>query len=367
MVTRRDSPCNKNALIQLRTLFSGTQALTKAPLRYYSTSNVNLNDLKDLTYKTKYENFKDARTKITQEQREKSGVYCIYNNINGHFYIGSSKNLASRMRNYLNNTFLKNKKNSNMPIVKALLKYGQENFSLYIIEHVKVEELLIRETFFITSLLPYYNVLNQAYSSLGYLHTEETKKLLSELARNRTHSEKTKALIARALTGENNPFYEKSHSKETKLKISETKSKYPVYIYNSYKKLLTILPSVKSLSILIKSNHATIVQVIKLEMLFRGEWYLTNIPYSIEDKPKTPDLDSLDFKQIILEMNNNVHIKRAVFLYDKNLNFIRKYAGVTEAQKDLNISHATIKKNADIQNIYKDYIFSFERLETDLN
>jgi hypothetical protein len=40
------------------------------------------------------------------------------------------------MRNYLNNAFLKNKINSNMPIVEALLKYGQNNFALLIVEYV---------------------------------------------------------------------------------------------------------------------------------------------------------------------------------------------------------------------------------------
>ena len=65
-------------------------------------------------------------------------------------YIGSSINLAVRMRNYLNNTFLKDKKNCNMPIVKALLKYGQNNFALLIVEYVDVKELTIRETYFIT-------------------------------------------------------------------------------------------------------------------------------------------------------------------------------------------------------------------------
>lgn len=44
-------------------------------------------------------------------------------------YIGSSVNLAVRMRNYLNTTFLKNEKNKAIPIVKALLKYGQDNFA----------------------------------------------------------------------------------------------------------------------------------------------------------------------------------------------------------------------------------------------
>jgi len=88
-----------------------------------------------------------------------------------------------------------------MPIILALSKYGQEHFAGLIIEYVNIENLTVVETYYITSLLPYYNVLKQGYSSLGYKHTENTKILLSELAKNRVHSEKTKALISRALVG----------------------------------------------------------------------------------------------------------------------------------------------------------------------
>jgi group I intron endonuclease len=119
--------------------------------------------------------------------------------------------------------------------------------------------------------MPYYNVLKQGYSSLGYKHTEETKQLLSELAKNRTHSDKTKTLIARALTGENNPFYNKSHSVESKTRMIEANSAYSVYVYNSFRELLVIFPSVKTLAQLIKSNHSTLVKTIKEETIFRGE------------------------------------------------------------------------------------------------
>jgi hypothetical protein len=77
-----------------------------------------------------YNNLKEDRIQILKDQKDKSGVYCLVNNINGHKYVGSSINLSSRMKNYLNNTYLKNKNNSNMPIVKALLKYDQFNFSV---------------------------------------------------------------------------------------------------------------------------------------------------------------------------------------------------------------------------------------------
>ena len=42
-----------------------------------------------------------------------------------------------------------------MPIIQALLKYGQENFAVLIVEYVDVEILAIRETHYITQLLPY--------------------------------------------------------------------------------------------------------------------------------------------------------------------------------------------------------------------
>jgi hypothetical protein len=35
-----------------------------------------------------------------------------------------------------------------MPIIKALLKYDQSNFSVWILEYVEAESLSIRETFY---------------------------------------------------------------------------------------------------------------------------------------------------------------------------------------------------------------------------
>ena len=108
-------------------------------------------------------------------------------------------------------------------------------------EYVDIENLSVRETFYITHLLPYYNVLKQGYSSLGYKHTEATKQLLSELAKNKVHSDKTKALISKALVGccaplghqENNPFYNKSHSMDAKLRMIEANSAsaLPLFIF----------------------------------------------------------------------------------------------------------------------------------------
>lgn len=286
----------------------------------------------------------------------------LINLLNGHNYIGSSNNIASRMRNYLNKSFLKNKKNNNMPIIKSLLKFGQENFSLLIIEYVKIEILPIRETYYITNILPYYNVLKQGYSSIGYKHTEDTKTMLSELAKNRIHSNKTKVLISKALIGENNPFYNKNHSVESKLRIIKAKSLYSVYIYKNYKYLQAIFPSVKTLANLINSNSSTIVSYIKNKNLFRGEWYFTNLPYNLNDNPLIQNWNSIESKNLILEIKNNSKIKKAIFLYNLNKEFIRRFDGVTHAEKNLNINHDIIKKYALLNIPFGNYIFSYERL-----
>jgi group I intron endonuclease len=356
----RYSPWNKRVLTYL---YSNRNNFNKTIISQYSTSNYDTeNNIKNINYINKYNNFKQDRNRILREQKDKTGVYLFLNNINGHIYIGSSIHLAARMKNYLNTAFLKSKQNINMPIIKALLKYDQTNFSLLILEHVDVNVLTIRETFYITSVLPYYNILKQGYSSLGYKHTEETKQLLNKLAKNRIHSEKTKGLIARALTGENNPFYNKSHSIESKIRMIEANSAYSVYIYNSFKKLLVVFPSVLTISKKINSNHLTIINYIKEKSLFRGEWYLSNIPYNIDDIPQIEDWKSHESKTLIHDILKNSHVKKAVFVYDNNLNFVSKYDGVTDAQRSLNINHSTIKKYAEIGATYKDYIFSFERL-----
>ena len=352
---RRYSPCNKNRLIY-----------NQSAIRYYSTDSLKKQDnTKDLNYLKSYDNFKNDKSQILREQKDKSGIYLLFNNLNGNSYVGSSMNLSSRMKNYLNNTFLKARQNMNMPIVKALLKYDQSNFTLFILEYVDIESLTIRETFYITSVMPYYNVLKQGYSSSGNKHTEETKKLLSELAKNRTHSEITKGLIVRALTGENNPFYNKNHSMESKVRMIEAKSNYPVYVYNSSapQGLLVIFPSVLTLAKQIKSNYATIVLNIKEQSIFRGEWYFSNLPYNINDVPKIQNWISIECDELILNIKNKSHIRKAVFVYDKDKNFIAKYEGVTEAQRALNINHSTIKKYAKLSSSYNNYIFSYERFK----
>ena len=56
------------------------------------------------------------------------------------------------------------------------------------------------------------------------------------------------------------------------------------------------------------------------------------------------------------------HIKKAIFVYNIKKEFIKKFEGVTHAQKELNINHDTIKRFVLLNKPYKGYIFSYERL-----
>lgn len=296
-----------------------------------------------------------------KENKNKPGIYCLVNVSNGHYYIGSSSNLPNRMRNYLNKGFLKNKKNVNMPIVNALLKYGTENFAMLIVEYTDLDVIIIRETHFITQLQPYYNVLKQGYSSIGYKHTLATKELLSDLAKNRTHSPETKALIARSLTGENNPFFGKNHSDESKLKMVKANSAYPLYVYNSLKELLMIYPSVLTLAKKINSNSSTIVKNIDDLSLFRGGWYFSRIPLNIKDTPLF-EYNTYEGENIIMEINNNAHVRKPIFLFNSNKEYKKRFDGLVLASKELGMSKDTINKHAKSKLPYKDYIFSYERI-----
>jgi len=82
-----------------------------------NNDNNNNNDKKTKLNPVKvYNNFKEDRLNILSESNGKSGIYYLINNVNGHRYVGSSINLARRMRNYLNVSFLKSKQNVNMSI-----------------------------------------------------------------------------------------------------------------------------------------------------------------------------------------------------------------------------------------------------------
>lgn len=189
-----------------------------------------------------YPNSLNLKEKIYKENRGKSGLYLWECQLNGKYYIGSAKNLTNRLARYFSPKELANTDNL---IQRALIKYGHENFSLYILEYTDVKNLIEREQYYIDMLSPQYNILKIAGSSLGFEHSEETKlkmstiklndpKLieyinnLSDINRGSTKSEEFKANRRAKTTGIHNPMYGKSHSEESRLIMNISKKGVPL-------------------------------------------------------------------------------------------------------------------------------------------
>jgi len=140
-------------------------------------------------------------------------------------------NLSDRLKYYYSNLSLENKlKNSQSYIYNAILKHGLSNFSLAIIEYCEPEQCLDREDFYLSSLRHEYNILEKAGSSLGFRHSDKTKKIMSGAKKGennpffgQNHSDETRKKMSEAKTGLQAAFFGKNHSAESRKKISDAK------------------------------------------------------------------------------------------------------------------------------------------------
>lgn len=256
-----------------------------------------------------------------------------------------------------------------MPISKALLKYGYDNFSLIIIEYSPECYLMNKECFWIKFLKLYYNILVDAYRSTGYKHREETKKKIRSMVVGRLHSNSTKKLISDNLKGDKNPFFNKKHSLKSKTFMSNRRSSRKIYVYDNLLNLQVVISSLNQLAKNIYANNNTLNSYINSNKLFRGNWYIKDSLISTNDIPLVLVNFSVEYNNIMKEIINKAHIKQAIFVFDfKSKKFICKFDGIMIAEKELNIRHEKIKYSI-INNIpLNNYIFSYHRLlDMDLN
>jgi group I intron endonuclease len=95
---------------------------------------------------------------ILKDNKDKSGIYILYNIINNKFYVGRSINLRKRLMNYYNINYLNREvTNGNSRICDALLIYGYINFSLEI-EYCDKKSIAEIEQYYIYLLQPEYNI-----------------------------------------------------------------------------------------------------------------------------------------------------------------------------------------------------------------
>jgi len=104
-------------------------------------------------------NFLLNKLDILKDNKDKSGIYILYNIINNKIYIGRSINLRKRFMDYYNINYLNRVvTNGNSRICDALLIYGYINFSLEILEYCDKKSIAEREQYNIYLFQPEYNI-----------------------------------------------------------------------------------------------------------------------------------------------------------------------------------------------------------------
>ena len=175
-------------------------------------------------------------------------IYKITNNINGKIYIGcTTKGIEYRFKGHRSAY-----RRKHSLLYEAMREFGFENFSISVLEHGEDDSIRYeREKYYIDKLNTMnpdigYNMTIGGTGTIGYEFTEEDKKKVSlagmrrkptkkmiERMRNlhlgKKLSEETKKKISESrigkYTGEDNPFYGRHHTEETKRKAVEAKKK----------------------------------------------------------------------------------------------------------------------------------------------
>lgn len=132
-----------------------------------------------------------------------SGIYEIVNLVNGQRYVGSAVNLTNRWRQHQCDL---RKSRHNRRLQHAWHRHGTAAFEFRVLEVVSDKsQLLEREQHWLDKLVPEYNILIVAGSTLGYRHTPETKRKMSEASAGRKLSSEHVEAIRRANTGRARP------------------------------------------------------------------------------------------------------------------------------------------------------------------
>jgi group I intron endonuclease len=186
---------------------------------------------------------------LTEENKDLYWIYCIENKLNGKKYIGKAHLPRRRWASHI--SVSKKESKYQKYIHRAIAKYGINNFWFRCIDfELSEDKSLSQESYWInffdtTNSAKGYNLTSGGEGKSGYKHTEETKKMLSELAKNKK--------------GAANPFFGKKHSNKSKNLIRKSRSKlsfedieYLIFTYKNDKK------SVKSLAkeLKISTSHA---------------------------------------------------------------------------------------------------------------
>ena len=166
----------------------------------------------------------------TKKLKEKSGIYLIINQINGHKYVGQSINIKIRFqRHHLCDYKNKNSSVYKIKLYQAFRKYGIENFEVRILEYCETELLDEREKYWIKYFDTFKNGYNSTEGGQNWsenIFSEETKN------RRRKTLEKNKSLSC-----EKHPRSKLTNEEVIKIRQRYIDGESVEQIYSDYKNL----------------------------------------------------------------------------------------------------------------------------------
>jgi group I intron endonuclease len=205
------------------------------------------------------------------------GIYKITNKINNNYYIGSSIDINNRWKNHIKAV----KNNSSYPIHRAIRKYGVENFNFEIIELCDKNELLHKEQLLLDEHVGKtvcYNASKDVYAPMrGRKHTSKTKNQIKDKKKNIPES--IRFLLGTSWRGKKQPksMVEKraasirgrKYSEEHKKKLSNVaKNRYDTegFEFPALINVKTgqIIPAGKNVRRMCKENNLPHIQVGEL-------------------------------------------------------------------------------------------------------
>lgn len=180
------------------------------------------------------------------------GIYCIENIITGKNYIGQSVDIKRRWATHLRE--LEKNKHSNQHLQNAFNKYGRENFDFKVLLLCEQSELTRYEQFFVDSYTPEL-LYNMAIKCVDVPLFSLGRRI--ELSKNNS--------------GENNPMYGKTHTKDARAKISKANTGRKMS--DEFKENLSLhfRGEGGSKAILTESEVLEIRKLLKEGNLFQGE------------------------------------------------------------------------------------------------
>ena len=207
-------------------------------------------------------------------------VYKITNKVTNKIYIGiTNQGSGARYRHH----WYESRIGEPSPIHRSMAKYGEDNFTLEIIDFADTyDELKEKEKYWIkqynsTDKSIGYNLTEGGDGTFGRKHSEETKEKIRQKALGRKVSEETKKKMSEAKLGK---CSDKQREHLLKLTVGQSKK---IYQYDTDFNLIGEYNSIKEVSKITGIDRNTIGRQLKKEVN-PGDWRVKFIWKSEENE-----------------------------------------------------------------------------------